>query len=88
MNFEARYRASLERHLEAVIEHVRRDALGGRNRPSLEIPLEVVTSEFGDTLGSCDRASLEMHLEAVKEPIWRYSWRLWASELGAHNRAS
>ena len=61
------------------------------------------SSEFGDTLGSCDQASLKMHprgwnrssleiqLEAVIEPVWRYTCRLESSEcgyaLGGHDRA-
>ena len=41
------------------------DTLGGRDRPSLEMPL-----------GGRDRASVEMHLEAVIERGWRCTWRL------------
>jgi hypothetical protein len=49
------------------------DALGGRDRASLEMLLEAVierlwrprSSDFGDALGGHDRARLEEYLEAV-----------------------
>jgi len=60
-----------------------RDALGGRDRASLEMHLEAMivrtcrpeSSESGDTLGGRDRASLEIHLEAVIERDWTSTWR-------------
>jgi len=54
---------SLEIHLEAVIERVRRCTWKPRS------------SEFGDALGGLDRASLEMHLEAVMKRVCRCTWR-------------
>jgi len=81
-----------------------RDALGGRNRASLEIHLEAVTergwrciwmpwrSEFRDTHEGCDWASSEMHWDAVIERGWRCTWRTWSCEfgdaLGGHDRAN
>jgi len=65
-----RNRASLETHLDTVMERVWRCTW----RPWL--------SEFGDALGGCDWASLEIHLEAVIERVWRYTWRPWSSEIG------
>jgi hypothetical protein len=88
--------------MEAVIEQVwkctwrlrsgeLRAALGGRDRLSLEMHLEVVTervwrcnwrsrlSELRDTLPGRDPPSLEMHLEAVIDRV--------GDALGGHNRA-
>jgi len=64
-----------------------RDALGGRDRASLEMNCEAViervwtctwrprSSELRDALRGCDRASLEMHLQAMIERDWRSTWR-------------
>jgi len=60
-----------------------RDALGGRDRASLEMHLEAMivgtcrpkSKESGDTLGGHDQASLETHLEAVIERDWTTTWR-------------
>jgi len=66
------------------------DALGGRDRASLDIHLEAEiervgrctwrpwSSEFRDTLGGCNRANLEMHFEAVIVRPWRQE----SSEIG------
>jgi len=65
------------------------DALGGRNRESLEIHLKPVmegvwrctcrpwSSELGDALGGRNH----VNLEPVIEHFWRYTWRRWSSEL-------
>jgi hypothetical protein len=97
-------RRALTIYLEAVIKLVwrctwrprsseLRDALGGRDRWSLEMHWEAAiervwrctwrprSREFGDALGSRDRASLEMHLEAEVERVWRCTWRPRLSEL-------
>ena len=58
--------------MEAIIELIG-DAIGGRNRVSLEIHLEAVivrvwrtlSCEFGDALGGSNRASLDEYWEAV-----------------------
>jgi len=47
-----------------------RDALGGRDRASLEMHWRPRSSELRDTLGGRDRSSLEMHWEAVIERVW------------------
>jgi len=76
-------------HFEAMIERVwrctwrprsseLRDALGGRDRASLEMQLETVierdwTSTWGRSLDGA--ACLEMHLEAVIERDWTSTWR-------------
>jgi hypothetical protein len=49
------HRASLELHLEDMIER------------ALRCTWRLQSSEFGDTLGCRDGASLEMHLAAVIE---------------------
>ena len=54
--------ASLEMHLEVVIERIWRYTLESRDQVNLEIHLD-----------GCDHASLEMHLEAVIECTWRYT---------------
>jgi len=67
-----------------------RDALGGRDRASLEMQLEIEiewtqrctgrpwSSEFGDR----DWVNSEMHLKAVIERVWRCTGRPWSSEFG------
>ena len=65
-----RNRASLEIHLEAIIERVWRCTW----RPW--------SSEFRDALGGCDWVRLETHFEAVIERVWRYTGRQWLSEIG------
>jgi len=64
-----------------------RDALGDRDRASLEMHWEAVIdrvwrcnwrprlSELRDELGGRDRASMEMHWEAVIERVWRCTMR-------------
>jgi hypothetical protein len=42
-----------------------RDALGGRDRASLEMHLEAETVSLRDALGRRNRARLEMHMEAM-----------------------
>jgi len=82
--------ASLEIHLEAVIERVWRYALGGHGYANLQAVIKRVwrytwrpwSSELGDALGGRDWASLEMLLEAVIERVWRYTWMPWSSEIG------
>jgi len=80
------------------------DALGGRDRVSLEMHLEAEvewtqrctlrpwSSEFRDALGGRDRVNWELHLEAVIERVWRCTWRPRSSELraalGGRDRAS
>jgi len=80
------------------------DALGGRDRSSLEMHLEAEmvwtqrctwrpwSSEFGDALGGPDGVNSEMHLEAVINPVWRYTWspraREFGDALGDRDRAS
>ena len=61
--FRCRNHASLEIHLEAVIEWDWRCTW----RPQL--------SEFGYTLDQSDRVNSVMHLEAVIEWVWRRNWR-------------
>jgi len=84
-------------NFQAVIERVWRytwrprssefgDALGGRDRSSLEMHWEAEMEwtqrclwrpwsiESGDTLGDRDRASVEMHLWAVIERVWTSTW--------------
>jgi len=61
-----RDRASLEMHLEAVIE---RDWRCTWRPCSCE-------------LASHNRASLKTHLEAVIERVWRCTWRPWSREIG------
>jgi len=74
--FRGRDQASLEMHLEAVIERVWRYTW----RPW--------SSEFVDALRGHDRATVE----AVIERVWRYTSRPWWSEfgeaLGGHDRAN
>jgi len=65
-----RDRASLEMHLEAVIERIWR------------YTWRQWSSELRDALRDPDRASLEMDLESVIERVWRYTWRPWSSEFG------
>jgi len=62
--------ASLEIHLEAVIERDSRCTW----RPW--------SSEFRGTLGGRDQVSLEIDLEAVIKWVWRFTWRPWSSEIG------
>jgi len=71
-----------------------RDALGGRNRSSLEMHWEAVIervwrctwrpwlSEFGHALGGRDQVNSEMNWEAVTERIWRCTCRPWSSQIG------
>jgi len=70
------YRATLEMHLEAIIERIWRYT----GRPC--------SSELRDALQDRDRASLEINLEAVIERVWRCTWRPWSCELGGRDRAS
>ena len=63
-------RASLEIHLEAVIERVWRCT----GRPW--------QSGVGDALGGRDRAIVQMHLEAKIERVWRCIWRPRSTEFG------
>jgi hypothetical protein len=62
-------------HLEAEIEYLR-DALGGRERASLEMHLEVEI-----------KLNSEMHLEAVIERDWRCIWRPRSSHSEMHLEA-
>jgi len=80
------------------------DALGGRDRSTLEMHWEAEmkwtqrctwrpwSSEFGDALGGRDGVNLEMHLEAVIDRVWRYTWRprscVFGDALGGRDRAS
>jgi len=102
-------------NFQAVIELVRRytwrqrsskfgDALGGRDRSSLEMHWEAEmewtqrctwrlwSSEFGDAQGGRDGVNSEMHLEAVIDRVWRCTGRPRSSELrdalGGRGRAS
>ena len=64
-----------------------RDALGGRDRASLEMHFDAVIergwrcnwrprlSELRDALGGRDRASWDMHLQAMIERDWRSTWK-------------
>jgi hypothetical protein len=64
-----------------------RDALGSRDRSSLEMHWEAVIervwrctwrpgcSKLRDALGGCDGASLWKHLQALIERYWRITWR-------------
>jgi len=73
-----------------------RDALGGQDRASLEMHLEVMIvrtcrpwlSELGYALGDWDRVNSEMHLEARIKRVWRCTWRPWSCELASLNQAS
>jgi len=56
-------RASLEMHLEAMIELVWTYTWRPRS------------SELRDAPQGCDRASLEMHLQYIIERDWRSTWR-------------
>ena len=68
------------------------DALGGRDRATLEMHWEAVieqvwrctgrpwSREFEYALGGHNRASLEMHFEAVIKRLWRCYWRPRLSE--------
>ena len=58
-----RDRASLEIHLEAMIERVWRYTWRPRS------------SEFGDTVAGHNRANLEIHFEAAIELVWRCTCR-------------
>ena len=71
-----------------------RDALGGRDRASLEMQLQAKvewtqrctlrlwSSEFEGANGDRDWVNSEMHSEAVTEQVWRCTCRLWSSEIG------
>jgi len=65
-----------------------RDALGGRDRASLEMHLDAVIVRTW----RLTRASLEMHLEAMIERVWRCNWGTRSSELsdalGGRDRSS
>jgi len=89
---------SFTMYLEAMIELVwrctwrprsseLRDALGGRNRSSLEMLWEALiervwrctwrlrSSELRDALWGSDQAGLEMHWQAIIKQDWRSTWR-------------
>jgi len=66
-----------------------REALGGRDRASLEMHLEARIEQvwrctwrpWSCWLAARNHASLEIHLEAVIERVWRCSWRTRSREL-------
>jgi len=74
-------------HLKAMIQCVWRctwrlrlselsDALGGRDRASLDMHLEAVIEWAQGCTPSCDLASLKFHLQqALIEGDWRNTWR-------------
>ena len=99
------HRRSWTIYLEAVIDRVwrctwrpiwseLRDALGGRDRASLEMHLETEiewthrctwrpwSRKFGHALGGQDGVNSEMHSEAGTERVWRCTCSLWSSEIG------
>jgi len=71
-----------------------RDALGGRDRASLEMHFEAVivrvwkctlrpwSSKVGDAIGDRDWVNSEMHWEAVIERVWTCTCSKWSSEIG------
>ena len=106
---------SLMIYIEAVIELVwrctwrprtseLREALGGRERSSLEMHWEAVIervltctwrprwSQLTHALGGRDRVNSEMRLAAVIKRVWTCPWRPWVSNfghaLGGHDWAS
>jgi hypothetical protein len=68
--------ASLEIHLEAVIEQIWKLELGAHNHANLEAAIK--------QFGGHNRASLETHLEAMMVR----AWRLWWCEHGGYEGAN
>jgi len=56
-------------HLEAEIVEVR-DALGGSNRPSLEVHLEALVERVSRCIWRPRSCRSAMYLEAEIEPVW------------------
>jgi len=83
----------LEMHVEAEIEWTERctwrpwsiecgDALGGRDRSSMEMRWEAVIERVWTCTWGQDRVNSEMHSEGVTERVWRCTCRVWSSEIG------
>jgi len=101
--FEVHLKMTIE-WTQAVIERVwrwnwrsrlseLRDALGGRDRATMEMQLETKiewtlrctwtpwSSEFRDAIGDRNWVNSEIHSEAMIERVWRCTWRPWSCEL-------